>query len=407
MKEHQLSNGIKILAEEQSGSRSCAVSIVLPFGAAYDSTGREGLSALTVELLTKGCEGYTARELSVAFEELGAHKSVDCGVESTVTSAVALGENMPATVKLLGKMLSTPTFPAEEIDSCRALMLQDLLGLEDEPASKAQIELFKNFYNAPFNVSHYGTVEGLKAISIEEVRSHHAANFLSADAVICFSGSFDWKELIAACEEAFAPFVLSTEVLRPKGVCNETRLVHLEQPTAQVQLALAYPSVDSTSDDVLTAKVANGVLSGGMCGRLFIEVREKRGLVYRVGSSHSEATGRGAVFAFAGTTPERAQETYDVMLEQLKSLPGGVTEEELSRSKVDLRSSLVIKGESSSARAASMSRDYWNSGRVRTLDEIDSGIKSISVEDVVAFAKSNPVDPITVLTLGSKSVKVN
>lgn len=182
---------------------------------------------------------------------------------------------------------------------------------------------------------------------------------------------------------------------------------HLDKESAQVQIALAYPSVSLSDPDYYAARVAIGVLSGGMAGRLFVEVREKLGLVYRVGASLSAARGRGAVFASAGTTPENAQQTLDVMLRELRGVVNGVTDDELKRSIVELKASLIMQSEFSSVRAGALVSDWWNIGRLRPLAEIRAAIEGVTSAAIVSHLQRYPVSPISIVTLGSKKVEVS
>jgi predicted Zn-dependent peptidase len=143
-----------------------------------------------------------------------------------------------------------------------------------------------------------------------------------------------------------------------------------------------------------------------MAGRLFVEVREKRGLVYRVGSSHNASRGRAGVFASAGTTPENAEETLAVMLSEIRGLSSGASDDELQRAKADLKSRLIIQSESSSSRASTLINDWWNLKRVRTLEEIRQGIDAVTSADIEKYYQEVPVSPITLVTLGTKSLEV-
>lgn len=127
-----------------------------------------------------------------------------------------------------------------------------------------------------------------------------------------------------------------------------------------------------------------------MSSRLFTEVREKRGLVYAVSAFPAGVKGQGLLMVYAGTTKERAGETLGVMLGEMERLSQGVTEEELSRARVGLRTGLVMGDESVRSRAASMARDLYMLGRVRPLSEIEAAIQGTSLEAVNAFLRAHP-----------------
>ena len=215
-----------------------------------------------------------------------------------------------------------------------------------------------------------------------------------------------WDKVVASVSKAFAGRKGSRERIDVGALPTQSQSHHLQRDTKQVQIALAYPSVSSNDPLYYASKVAVSVLSGGMAGRLFVEVREKRGLVYRVSASQSAARGRAAIFASAGTTPENAEETLSVMCKELRSVAMNLDEEELQRAKADLKSKVIMRGESSFVRSASLVNDWWNLGRVRSLEEIREGIDAVTLEDIAAYAESYPVDPLTLMTFGPKALEL-
>jgi predicted Zn-dependent peptidase len=129
------------------------------------------------------------------------------------------------------------------------------------------------------------------------------------------------------------------------------------------------------------------ILGGGSSSRLFTEVRERRGLCYSVGASYSSGRDRGALSIYAGSTPERAQETVDCILKEVAAFEKGVTAEEFQRATVGQKSGLVMSGESTSARAASITADWYRIGRPRSLDELAAEVDAVtlaSLNDAIA-----------------------
>jgi len=148
-----------------------------------------------------------------------------------------------------------------------------------------------------------------------------------------------------------------------------------------------------------------GVLSDGLSSRLFTEVREKRGLCYTVSASYHSLRDRAQVICYSGTTTQRAQETLDVLIEQLTLLRQGIDEAELRRLKVQVRSSLIMQQESCRARANAIAGDWMHLGRVRTLDEINEKITGLTVESVNQFLANHPPRDFVVVTLGAESLE--
>ena len=158
--------------------------------------------------------------------------------------------------------------------------------------------------------------------------------------------------------------------------------------------------------DYYVASAAVGVLGDGMSSRLFPEVREKRGLCYSVYASHGTLLDRGSVFGYAGTSAERAQETLDVMLHEIVRLSEGIEAGELDRLKARIKSSLIMQQESTSARSALLTRDWYFLGRVRTLDEVEAIVDGLSADEINRYLASHRPEKFTIVTLGPKALEV-
>ena len=181
--------------------------------------------------------------------------------------------------------------------------------------------------------------------------------------------------------------------------CTDSRAIvlHLER---------AYPSVPLSHPDYYAARGAVNVLSGGMSSRLFTEVREKRGLCYSVGATYQTFKDRASILGYAGTTNERAQETLDVMLAELRRLADGVEQEEVDRVKAGLKSALIMQEESTGSRAATLASDWYFLGRVRSFDEMQATINALTPEIIVDYVRRFPPRDLTVVTLGPKPLRI-
>lgn len=406
-----LPNGITVLGEEMSSVASASLSVLIPIGAATDRAGFEGATRVLGDMFYKGCRfkgsELNARELSDKFESLGIHRSHSVGTEVTVFSFAMLGENLMSAIELASSMLLLPTLPDAELDSVKSLALQDILSLDDQPSSKVMVHLTELLYPHPFGRSQLGTINGVESVSTEHLREYHKSSFVPSRSIISVAGKFCWNEFVAQVNKCFGAWQGNTLALECGSLRSENFYEHEHQDTAQLQIALGYPSVSYDHVDYYVARMGVALLSGGMAGRLFIEVREKRGLVYRVSASHGATKGRAAVFGYAGTTPERGQETLDVMLGEFRHLGEGITEDELQRAKADVKSRLVMQGELSSARASALVNDWWNLSRVRTLEEIKAAIDAVSGDDIARHTREFPASPVTLVTLGSKKLEVS
>jgi predicted Zn-dependent peptidase len=197
------------------------------------------------------------------------------------------------------------------------------------------------------------------------------------------------------------------EVTIPQfGTMPSKDYFHIDSDSSQMQIVFACPSVRFNQEGYYAGKLAVSVLGASMFGRLFVEVREKRGLCYSVYARHGSTTDYGTVTAYVGTTPERAQESLDVLLKELNGLKGTVAEEELERARTNLKASLIMGEESPGARAGSNAQDWWLIKRVRPLSEINAEIDRVTVASVDEFLAANPFKPCSILTLGKHPLRV-
>jgi predicted Zn-dependent peptidase len=237
------------------------------------------------------------------------------------------------------------------------------------------------------------------------VRAHYDSRFRPNEAVLAVAGNFDWPRLRDQVERLFTDWTKGANAPLRVGT-PAARSEHLPKETQQTQIALAFPAASIRDPGYYAARGAVGVLSGGMSARLFTEVREKRGLCYSVYASHETHRDRGAVVGYAGTRAERAQETLDVMLGEFRRLAEGVTPDEIDRVKAGLKSALIMRQESTSARAGAMAADWYLLGRVRSFDEVQKAIDGLTPKMVKDDLAENPPANPTVVTLGPSPLTI-
>ncbi len=224
--------------------------------------------------------------------------------------------------------------------------------------------------------------------------------------MLAVAGGVDYPEVRALADELFGDWE-GTPPQAPRAQARgEAYYQHLQQETAQTQIGIAYAGLPIEHPEYYHARLGLNVLSGSMGARLFTEVREKRGLVYSVAAVPRLLRSTGLVLAYAGTQPDRAQETIDVLIGELRRLGAGVTPDELERARTGLLATLVMQGESSGARAGAMAIDSFLLGRPRTLDEIRGAVEAVSLEALNAHLAATTPRDFTILTLGPEPLTV-
>jgi predicted Zn-dependent peptidase len=399
-----LQNGLTLVAEAIPGVRSAAFVLLLPAGAVTDPVGQEGMATLIEGLVYRGAGARDVRALSDALDSLGVQRGGGADLEHSAFGGTILADDLESALALYADIIRRPHLPADQQDAERDLALQKLARLKDSPAENLFVHLRREYFTSPHGRTPLGTPEGLTAITPGAAVADHARRYRPAGAILAIAGKVDWPRLQHTVEELFGDWDGEPPPTPAPTTHGESRYLHISQETSQEQIGVAYAAAGLGEPGYPDARMAIEILSGGMAARLFTEVRERRGLVYTVRASHSSLKGSGVVFAYAGTTPERSQETLEVLIAELQRVVEGVTEEEVARARVGLLSALVMQGEASRARAHSLARDTYLLGRVRSLEEIREAFERVTPASIVAHLQERPPANFTVVTLGPRTL---
>jgi predicted Zn-dependent peptidase len=402
---HTYSNGLVLVAEPIGELRSAAFSLLVPAGCAHDPIDRAGLSSFTCEMALRGAGRRDSRQFILDLDNLGVERSELVSSSHTSYSGAALAENLPQALAIYADVLRRPHLPEDQLEASRLVMLQDLRAVEDEPSQKVMIELRRRHYPEPWGRPTQGCHGAIAATTAADIRSFFQRRYRPGGAILGVAGRLDWEPLKDKVGELLGDWPAAPDDGLEESAGGE-RYAHLPYNSHQTQIGIAYTSVPYRDPDYFQAWGAVGVLSGGMSARLFTEVRERRGLCYSVYATLHTLLDRGAVFCYAGSGADRAQETLDVTLAELRRLARGVEETELDRLKARIKSALIMQQESSSGRSASLARDQYHLGKPRTLDEVGRLIDQLSSRTINAYLADHPPGDFTVVTLGPRPLAV-
>jgi len=400
--EHDLGCGLRVIFEPMSGVRSASASLLVPAGAAADPEERQGLSAMWEELLHRGAGGLDSRAQADAFDRLGVNRSISAGARYMRLGVVMPGDRTSEALRLLLDTARRPRFDGDSIGAARDLALQAIESLRDDPRERAVLAARARHRPKPFDRSGLGIPDHLDAVTREDVVDQWQRRAVPGGSILAIAGAFDAGVALEALGHLTEGWTGRFDVPRP-GAGGQRGYGHEADESNQVQIIVLEDGPSEPDPDAWHERVVSAVLSGGMSGRLFTEVREKRGLCYAVSAGYRADADTGVVSAYVGTTPERAQESLDVLLSELDRLgtPGGaVTREEFDRAVVGMKSRLVFKGESTSARAAGLAGDAAAFGRPRPLEELAAAIDAVTLGGVNAYLSRREPGRRTIQTLG-------
>ena len=400
-----LSCGLTLIVEHIPSVRSAGLIWALPAGSATDPENLQGRSTMWEHLLLRGAGNLDSKAQADAFDALGASKGTETYTFNLAISSTMLGARLGEALPLLADMVLKPRFEDASIEPVRDLCIQSIESLADDPQERVSILLKEKHAPTPLNRSGLGTIEGLEALDRDLLVEGWRERARPEGSVIAVAGAATMDELAPQLDRLLKGWSGKAPEPRPQGK-PERGAHHETDETNQVHIALAYDAPAEPSADAPLERVVNAVLSGGMSGRLFTEVREKRSLCYSVYSSYATERDYGRVVAYAGTTPERAQQTLDVMLGELRRINGsinaggGVEKSEFERAVTGLKSRIVMSGESTDARAAALVSDWRRLGRARSLADLSAEVEGVTRAAVNDYLERRGLGTMTLATIG-------
>ncbi|TVQ60874.1 MAG: insulinase family protein [Phycisphaerales bacterium] len=402
----RLDCGMPLLVEPNAGVRSAGLSWLFQGGSASDPEGRLGLCAMLHELLLRGSRSLDSRAQADAFDRLGVNRSTDALTRHYRVAATLVGDRLLEALPLIVGMVREPAFAEGSVGPVRELCLQSIESLADDPQERCVLGAKARHHPEPINRSGYGTPEGLAAITRDDLAAHWSACAVPEGSVLAVAGAVDPDAVAQRLNELLDGWRGRRD--EPAlGATPARGYAHEADESNQVQIVLVHDAPPEAHEDAILERTVVSVLSGGMSGRLFSEVREKRGLCYAVSCAYRADRDRGTVTAYVGTTPDRAEESLRVLraeLERVHEASGRITPEEFERAKVGMKSRLVFSGESTSARAGAMAGDWTRLGRARTLEDVASEIDAVTLDRVNDYLSRRRLGTLTIQTVGPRAL---
>ena len=400
--------GTEIYLEPLPHVRSCSVGFWVRRGSRHEGPAEEGLAHFLEHTVFKGTEAYpTPDELAAATDRLGGHVDAFTGKEVACFYGKVLAEQLPELLHLLGELMTAPRFDPEELVRERSVILEEIAQSEDQPDDWVSEMFYGGFWEGtPLAHPILGRPEQVAQFGAKEARAFFDHTYRAPNLVVAAAGDI--------AEGPFLELLQPILDRLPKTTAHAPEVVSSSRPfllnvrrkdLQQASLVLGFPAPGHRSPDRAATHLLSHVLGGGMASRLFLELRERRGLCYQVGSYLSPYADTGALQISASCAPAQLRELVKrTMAECVRIRESGVAADELERAKLQDRTGLVFSQESSSSRMFSLAHQAIHQGGLRSLDQQMAEIAAVTLDDLARMAQTL-LDPaqLGVSVLGSRA----
>ena len=386
----KLAEGPRVISARLPGSRSVSIAAYVLAGSRVESADQAGVAHFMEHLTFKGTAGYpSSRAISEAVEGVGGSANAATDRESTVYWARVPRREAGTAMAVLGQLIVHPTLDDADIDQERTVIVEEIRSYFDDPSEYAQMLIQQALFGeGPLGREICGDEAGIRALPTGAIRDFWRAMYRPANTVVAVAGDLEHDEAVAMAAAAFGtgngalPGYEAAPSL-PAG----PRVLTGKRDTSQAQLAIAVPALRRDHPDAWTLAVLNGVLGDGMSSRLFLGVREEKGLAYDVSSGIVEYADSGALEISAGVDPDQLPAAIEAILAELvRMVDDPIPDEELAKAKAYLSGGLELRMDDTRHLASWIGGQEALHDRVFTLDEALASVEAVRSADVTRLA---------------------
>ncbi len=405
IRRQKLPNGLTIITEQMQHIRSASIGVWLQTGSRDEAAEWNGISHFIEHMVFKGTKHRTAEEIARQVDSFGGNMDAFTAKECICFNVKVLDEHVPTALDILSDLVLNPVFDASDIARERGVILEEIKMDEDNPDYLVHEIFTQNFWkDHPLGKPILGTKETVKRFERDPVLDAYAHRFAPGNIIVSAAGNLDhdkFVELVTRHFEHMKPMSNGFHSSKPKIVSRI--ILRNKKALEQVQLCIGVPAYPIAHEKRHAGYILNTVLGGGMSSRLFQNIRERQGLAYSIYSDLNPYRDTGCLAVYAGTSLASAAKVVQSVVSEFRKLKSEpVPEEELRRSKAQLKGSLMLSLESSTSRMSNLARQEMYFDRFYDLDELIEKIEAVTVEDLTTLANEFfQTEAVAVTALGN------
>ena len=382
------------------GFRTAAVGTFVKVGSRDEPAELNGISHFLEHMAFKGTATRDARRISLEIERVGAMMNAYTAKDHTAFHTVLLAEHMPVALDVLADVVLQSTFPPDEIERERQVILQEIGEAKDDPESIAQDEFDLRAYpKQAFGRPILGNARFVKRVGREDFRHYLGTHYFASNTVISAVGDIDHDRFADEVEKRFGDM--------PQGVRSQREAVryvggfrHVDDEYEQTSVALGWPAPARSDPRFPVYELLGELLGGGMSSPLFQAVRERHGLAYQIDAWTEGHEDCGLLQVTAGVAPRNLRLFFEVVCGEIRELTHRITPEDLERTRNQQATHLARSLERPMDLAETVARDLLVHGRVLSPLERIATTMAIGETELQQAARDLLSQPPTLVLVG-------
>lgn len=387
-----LPNGLKIILTPIEGTKSVTVLCLVGAGSRYETKDINGISHYLEHMFFKGAQRYkNAAEVSTAIDSVGGDFNAFTAKEYAGYYVKLAAHQKEVAFDVIGDMMTGATFLSEEVEKERNVIMEEYNMYQDTPMYQVGWDFERLLFgDQPMGWDQIGTKETIHSFQRDQFVEYKNALYTPDNTVISISGQYDEKEVMDLIAKYFpmADGKRAFDFKPYQEMPTEKNVILQHKKTEQGHIIIGFPGLPARHDDEYAEKVLSVILGGNMSSRMFMNVREQKGLCYYVRTSTDDYTDVGAITTSAGVDLTRVDLAIEAILHEYKRITEeSVSEAELKKGKEFMKGKIILRLEDSEEYAHMMGKQALLYPDVRTVDEILKKIDAVSVADIKRVAQ--------------------
>lgn len=383
-----LPTGLRIITDSVPSVESVSIGVWVDVGTRNEDMEHNGVAHMVEHMLFNGTPTRTSLEIAEAVETVGGQINAFTGREITAYYIHLLKEDTTLALDILADMIQRATFPDKELEKERGVIVQEI-GMSNDTPDDIIFDYYQEtaYPGQALGAPILGRTEIIESMKKETLTGYVKKYYTPEQMVVSAAGNLDHQDIVRQVEELFGelPHCPRTHSAPARYHGGEIRV---EKDLEQSHIVLGFQGIDRHDPDYYAAVILATVLGGGMSSRLFQEIREKRGLVYSIYSSHTAYHDDGQFEIYAGTGGDKLPELVPVVCDELmKVIQSRIGNEELERAKAQLRASILMSRESMMSRANRQAKFLLNFNDAPDIRHLIDLINAVTTDTLQTMAQ--------------------